>query len=133
MQELTAEDQLLIDQSTALIVRMYRRGRHHIAAAVESADGRIFVAVNLGTNVGNTSICAEACAIAKAVSEGAEDLKRIVAVKYFPTDKRAKVVSPCGACRELLTDYGDPEVIFSIDNVIHKAPAHELLPGKYDE
>lgn len=130
---LTEKDERLIAEATTLIQGLYQRGRHHIGAALETDDGRIFSAVHLGTNVRNTNVCAEVGALAKAISEGATRVVRIAAVKYFPDEGRVKVVSPCGACRELISDYGDPIVVYSLNNNVRKARLHKLLPAKYDE
>ena len=130
---LTGKDERLIAEATAIIRRLYKRRRHHIGAAVEMEDGRIFTAVHLAANVGSGDVCAEAAALAKAISEGASRVRRIVAVKYFTAEDRAKVVSPCGTCRELVSDYGDALVIYSVGGQVRKDRIGRLLPAKYDE
>ncbi|MBL7191594.1 cytidine deaminase [bacterium] len=71
-----------------------------VGAAIESSDGRIFNGCNVESSSYGLSICAERCALVKALSEGADGFTRIVIV----TDA-AKPAPPCGACRQLLWDY----------------------------
>lgn len=127
---LTKSDEALIEEATNLILRLYEPDRHHVAAALRTRSGKIYSAVHLDTYVGHCSVCAEAAAVAKAASEGERDIVAIVAVRYRG-EGRPRVVSPCGACRELLSDYGDPSVIYATNGRVHKARASRLLPSKY--
>ena len=128
--KLSAKDLDLVAAANDLITRLYEPDRHHVAAALRTKSGRIFTAVHLDTYVGCCAVCAEAAVVAKALSEGARDLETIVAVRYrgkgTPT-----IVSPCGICRGLLNDYGDPSVIYSNNGSVHKARASRLLPSRY--
>ncbi len=58
------------------------------------------------------AVCAEAVALGRAVVDlGDAGIDTIVAVRHPPPDEKdqtIKVVSPCGACRELIFDY-DPQ------------------------
>lgn len=72
-----------------------------VGAAIRTGDGRIFA----GSNVENASygltICAERSAIFGAVGAGARDV--VTLVIYTPT---ALPVTPCGACRQVLHEFG---------------------------
>ena len=127
---LSSNDRELVDAASDLIRRLYEPDRHHVAAAIRASNGKIYTAVHLDTYVGCCSICAEAAALAKAASEGEREFDAIVAVRY--RGKGApKIVSPCGVCRELLYDYGDPHVIYSNNGSVHKTRASRLLPSRY--
>jgi cytidine deaminase len=52
---------------------------------------------------------------------------------FFEPEDRAKVVSPCGTSRELVSDYGDALVIYSVDSQVRKGRIGRLLPVKDDE
>lgn len=127
---LTVQDRELIGEARRLIKRRYAPDRHHVAAALRTKSGRVFAALHLDTYVGCCSVCAEAAAVAHAATEGEREIQTIVAVRYRGRGE-PRVVSPCGACRELLADYGDPVVIYSNNGTLHKARASRLLPAKY--
>ncbi len=127
---LSERDRTLVDAARDLITRLYEPDRHHVAAALRTKSGRVFTAVHLDTYVGCCAICAEAAVVAKAASEGERELDTIVAVRYRGRGE-PKIVSPCGICRELLNDYGDPKVIYSNNGSVHKARASRLLPSRY--
>ncbi|MBI2931621.1 MAG: cytidine deaminase [Planctomycetes bacterium] len=128
--KISLRDRELVDEARRLIRRRYEPDRHHVAAAVRTRSGRVFTALHLDTYVGRCSICAEAAAVARAATEGDRELDTIVAVR-FRGRGQPRVVSPCGACRELLADYGDPLIIYSNNGGLHKARASRLLPAKY--
>ena len=76
-----------------------------VGAALLTTDGRIFT----GTNVENASygltICAERVAVGNAVSAGCRQF-RAIAIVAPSAD-----LSPCGACRQVLAEFGDCLVI----------------------
>ncbi len=85
-----------------------------VAAAIESASGRIYtgVCVDCACTLG---ICAERNAIFNMLTNGENALKRVVAV-----GRNGKVMAPCGACRELMTqlmpdDYRRIEVMLDYE------------------
>ena len=132
---LTQQDQALIDAAKDVITRHYQENRHHIGAAVRTRSGRVFTAVHLDTYVGRASVCAEAIAIGKALSEGAKDIDCIVSVRH-PRPREAnqdiQIVSPCGICRELLSDFArDCTVIIPAADGPVRVPIADLLPNKY--
>ena len=132
---ITAEDERLIAEARAVLAKYYMPGKHHVGAALRTTTGRIFVAVHLEANVGRASVCAEAIALGKAISEGESGFDTIVAVRRpaaAASDADIAVVSPCGICRELLSDYGaDLRVIFADGGAVKKCGVLDLLPGKY--
>lgn len=75
-----------------------------VGAAVRAEDGRIFTGCNVEISSFSHTCCAERVAVFKAVSEG---VRRIVACAVI-TDT-SPPVSPCGACRQVLYDFG-PEM-----------------------
>jgi cytidine deaminase len=132
---ITAEDELLIAEARAVLAKYYTPGKHHVGAAIRTKTGRTFAAVHLEANVGRVAVCAEAIALGKAISEGESAFDTIVAVRRpgaATSDAEIAVVSPCGICRELLSDYGaDMQVIFADAGVVRKCGVLDLLPGKY--
>ena len=133
--ELTAEDRALVETARALIRQRYAENRHHIAAALRTRSGKIYTGLHLDTYVGRASVCAEAVAVGTAMAAGDSDIAAIVSVRHpRPRDSNQviQVVSPCGICREMLTDFApDCRVIVPRDGALAAAAPSELLPNKY--
>ncbi len=106
-----------------------------VAAAVRSRDGRIWTGLHLGTTVGRMSVCAEPIALGRALLAGDGTAETIVAVRHpkpEETDRELAVVSPCGACRELILDHWpDALVILNEPGGLMKLPARLMLPAPY--
>lgn len=132
---LTADDQALIDEARSLIEQRYLENRHHIASAVRGASGRIYTGLHLDTYVGRASVCAEAVALGQAMAAGETAIQAIVSVRHpRPREQHqdCKVVSPCGICREMLTDFAPGAVVILLkDAGLARVPVEELLPAKY--
>jgi len=80
-----------------------------VGAALLTASGEIFTGCNVEIHTTLSSICAERCAMVKAVSEGYQDFAAIVVV----SDAKHPV-SPCGFCRQYLIDFNpDMEVVMA--------------------
>lgn len=113
----------------------YKYGRHHIGSAVRTKTGNIYAAVHVEANVGRITVCGEAMAIGKSISEGDHEFDTIVAVAHpHPHEDIEKcwIVAPCGMCRELISDYGkNTNVILSYNGKLVKCNVMELLPEKY--
>ena len=132
---INADDQALIDAAKGLIERRYIENRHHIASAVRGASGRVYTGLHLDTYVGRASVCAEAVAMGQAMANGEKGISTIVSVRHpRPREQHqdCKVVSPCGICREMLTDFAPgAAVILLRDDVPVRVPVEDLLPAKY--
>ena len=101
-----------------------KRNYHHVGAALRTKSGKIFSAVHLEAYVVRVAVCAEAIAIGIVAAEGDTEIETIVAV-----DHRCQVVSPCGICRELISDYAPGcKVIITEEESL---TINELLPRKY--
>ena len=132
---LTDDDLALLDAARAVMRRHYRPFWHMVGAALRGRDGRIWTGVHLGATVGRLSVCAEAVALGRAVLEGDGSIATVVAVRHpkpDEDDRTLAVVSPCGACREMVVDY-DPDALVIIPGASGpvKLPARALLPLPY--
>lgn len=106
-----------------------------VAAAVESASGRIYVGVCIDT-CSSLGMCAERNAIANMLTGGESKIRRVVAV--MPD---GRVGSPCGACRELMMqldrDSDQIEILLDIETK-KTVTLGELMPdwwgrGRFEE
>jgi cytidine deaminase len=129
-------DKALIAAASSAIKRRYRDDWQEVGAALRTRSGKIFTGVNLDAYLGRMAVCAEAVALGRAVVDlGDAGIDMIVAVRHPPPDAKDQaiaVVSPCGACRELIFDY-DPTARVIVPNGSSPAvvPIGELLPNKY--
>ena len=98
-----------------------------VGAAILTCDGRVFTGCNIENRSFGLTNCAERTAMFNAVTEGAT---RISAVA-IATPKSDYPVGPCGACRQVLTEFGDGDVpvVFGpkIENLVRTTLA-ELYP-----
>ena len=84
-----------------------------------------------GTNVENVSyglsICAERAAVFNAVSNGCKEIKALAV--YSPKGN----ITPCGACRQVITEFSkDAVIIYNInENEFKTAKISELLPSEF--
>ena len=114
----------LIEEARCMISKRFKENYHHVGAALRTKSGQVFSAVHLEAYVGRVAVCAEAIAIGMAAAAGDIEIETIVAV-----DRQGQVVSPCGICRELISDYAPScKVIIAEDESIR---INELLPRKY--
>jgi len=134
--KLNKADEELIAAATVAIKQRYRDDWQEVGAALRTRSGKIFTGVNLDAYLGRMAVCAEAVALGRAVVDlGEAGIDTIVAVHHPSPAEKAQpitVVSPCGACRELIFDY-DPKARVIVPN--GKSPRvvqiGELLPNKY--
>ena len=99
-----------------------------VGAAVITSDGRTFGGCNVEVSSYSHSCCAERVAVFKAVSEGA---RQIVACAVV-TDT-SPPVGPCGACRQVLSDFGRSTVLLlaNLDDEVREVRLAELLPEAF--
>ncbi len=77
-----------------------------VGAAVLMSNGNIYTGCNVENSSFGMTICAERCAIFKAVSEGQ---KEILAVAIYSPN--ADDCYPCGACRQVMYEFqGENEI-----------------------
>ena len=77
-----------------------------VGAAILTAEGEIVTGCNIENSAYSPTLCAERCAVAKAVSEGK---RRFVAIAVVgPEDS---YTMPCGVCRQVLYEFCDDSLI----------------------
>jgi len=128
---ITKEDEELAQASIDIIKKLFKKNFHGVGAALRTKAGKIYTAVHLEANVGRIAVCAEAIVLGKAISEGEKEFDTVVAALH--TDEgEADICSPCGMCRELMTDYNkNIKVIVKNEGKLFKCEMLSLLPGKF--
>jgi cytidine deaminase len=123
---------------TVDLIGAARRAREHadaafshfkVGAALETADGTVITGCNVENATYGLTICAERVAMFKAISEGHRAFVRvaIVADTEAPTP-------PCGACRQILWEFGG-NLEIQLANLTEKKGTHhlkDLLPLPFD-
>ncbi len=101
--------------------------RFLVGAAIIDLDGRIHVGCNVENASYGLSVCAERHAVAAAVAAGARGIEALaVATGTSPP------VSPCGACRQVLSEFGDfPIVLANREGERIFTSVADLLPDAF--
>ena len=104
--------------------------RFAVGAAVEGESGRIYGGCNVENASYGLTICAERAAVFQAVSAGETSLVRLLVVADTP-----EPVFPCGACRQVMREFGSTtlEVLIGNDKgeILVETSLDELLPRSF--
>ena len=84
-----------------------------VGAAMLTSKGKIFTGCNVENSSYGMTNCAERTAIFSAVAEDGPELEiYAVAVAAASEDDHGAPCSPCGACRQVIYEFGPRAVIF---------------------
>jgi cytidine deaminase len=100
---------------------------YQVGAALLTASGKFYTGCNVESAAYPTSMCAERVAVFKAVSEGEREFVAIAVVS-------SNGGTPCGACRQVLAEFGlDTKVVIADGegHVRREAELAELLPEAF--
>ncbi len=123
----TMTDRELIAQAQQARTQAYAPySNFPVGAALLSRSGRVFTGSNVENAAYPLTTCAERTAVTKAVSEGERSFEAIAVVT-------ATGASPCGACRQILREFGGPDgdlrvIIADLDGNAETYTIAELLP-----
>ena len=94
-----------------------------VGAVVVAADGRVFEGCNVENLSYGLTMCAERVAVGSAVAAGVTEIQAVVVVA-----DTEEPISPCGACRQVLAEFGDPELMLVSKNASEVFTLSDLLP-----
>ena len=103
--------------------------KFQVGAALEDIAGRIHTGCNVENATYGLTICAERVAVFKAISEGHRRFVRIAIVA-----DTADPTPPCGACRQILWEFGG-NLEIQLANLHEEKGRHHLknlLPLPFD-
>lgn len=102
--------------------------KFRVGAAVLAGSGKIFTGANVENASYGLSNCAERTAVFTAVAAG--DRKIVAVAVYTPT---RKPTLPCGACRQVIHEFGPKAVILSACRSRERIETtlDQLLPGAF--
>ena len=95
-----------------------------VGAALLCDDGEIFTGCNVENLSYGLTICAERNAIGTAVAAGRQ---KFAAIAVAADSDQA--ISPCGACRQVMCEFGDfPVLLANLHGEVVESTVGELLP-----
>lgn len=93
-----------------------------VGAAGRTRGGAVHTAANVESASYVAGICAETALVGVLAAAG---IRRGELVAVAVTDPEGRPLSPCGRCRQLLSEYG------ATDLVVNQRPIAELLPDAF--
>lgn len=100
-----------------------------VGAATVAAAGRIYTGANVEVSSYGLTLCAERLAVFSAVHHGERALTHLALVT-----ETARPVSPCGACRQVIHEFGpDAEIaLVTQDGEARYTRIRDILPDAFD-
>jgi cytidine deaminase len=107
-----------------------RYSNFQVGAALLTASGRIITGANVESASLGLTCCAERVALFKALTEGESDFLAVAIVARVPGGP-----TPCGACRQLLSEYAPRAAVFTADSgrpgIVRDFTVAGLLPDAF--
>ncbi len=121
--EINKQDHELVRLALDLIKK--RQGEYStVGVALKTTVGKIFTGVNVEqVHASPCSMCAEYSAIGQMQTESDYKIETVIAITA-----EEKVLPPCGKCREMMRQFGNPYVILKKENKFFKVRLDELIP-----
>jgi cytidine deaminase len=101
-----------------------------VGAALLTKSGRVYTGANVENATFGLTVCAERIAVYKAINRGDKQFVKIAVV----ADKNPPV-TPCGACRQVLSEFvKDLKIICAnLEGKVEKYRLKELLPDAFEK
>ena len=118
----------LIERALRIRARAYTPySNYNVGASLMTESGEIFDGVNVENASYPLAICAERSAVFQAVAHGHRSFRAIAVA----TDNGG---SPCGACRQVLSEFGLDIEVFTVDSegkIVLETTVGGLLPEAF--
>lgn len=101
-----------------------------VGAAILTSEGEVFTGCNVENSSYGATICAERCAIIKAISEGYTSFTKIAIVS-----SGNNLTFPCGICRQFLAEFMQDDgivVLCDSKDEIKEFELSSLLPHAFN-
>jgi cytidine deaminase len=99
-----------------------------VGAAILTGGGTIHSGANVENASYGLSICAEHNAVAMMAAADPEDREIELVAVFSPN---ASPCFPCGACRQVLREFGCKEVVVETGRGIQRYPFDQILPNSF--
>jgi len=99
-----------------------------VGAAVITEDGSVFQGTNIENSSYGLSICAERVAIFSAIAAGHKVISSLAVSCPESQDKNS--LMPCGACLQVMSEFGAGDMSITIDN-LGEFELKQLLPTPF--
>lgn len=103
--------------------------RFQVGAALEGRSGRIYTGFNIENAAYSMCNCAERTALFSAYAQGEREFTALAVVA-----DTAGPVSPCGACRQVISELCGPDMEIILANMKgdrQRTRVRDLLPGAF--
>ncbi len=102
-----------------------------VGAAILTKSGKVYTGANIENVSFGATICAERVAIYKAIFDGERDF---AAIAIAGGSKDVDFTSPCGICRQVLTEFCDKDfkIILTNGKEDKVFKLGELMPQSFD-
>lgn len=118
----------LVDSAAEARQRTYSPySEYPVGAALLTSSGEIFQGANVENASYPLSMCAERVAIFKAITANDRDFEALAVVTRDGA-------SPCGACRQVLSEFGLSTIVLIADEkgeIHEESTLGDLLPGAF--
>ena len=120
-----------IDAARAASERAYAPySGFRVGAAIVTAGGVLYDGCNVENASYGLSICAERGAVMKMISDAPPEDRRISLVAV--SSPNTAPCFPCGACRQVLREFGCEEVVvLDAEGSLRRYPFEEILPNSF--
>lgn len=123
------KQQLIIEAKRARERAYVKYSNFQVGAALLATSGEIYTGCNIENASYSLTCCAERVAIFKAVSSGETAFTSMAVV-----GDTAEVISPCGACRQVMAEFFNEDVTIYLTNMRgleQKTTIGSLLPDSF--
>ncbi len=102
--------------------------KFRVGAALETSSGKIYTGCNVENSSYGLTCCAERNALAAAIVAGERLFKKIA----IYVDHDEKLFAPCGACRQVLSEFSPNLQVEFFNNISSRAVnLSELFPNAF--